>query len=70
MQFAVKLPFVLSGRQGFQLYCVHFSCKAFHYQTAVSDMYSARYRQNYGTVSSNRNDVGVDGECRYIYHFP
>jgi len=47
-----------------------FSGNAFHYQTAVSDMYSAGYRQNYGTVSSDRSDLGVDGECRYIYHFP
>jgi hypothetical protein len=46
-----------------------FSCNAFHYQTAVSDMYSAGYRQKDGTVSSDRNDLEVDGECRYIYNF-
>jgi hypothetical protein len=47
-----------------------FSCNAFHYPTFVSDMYSAGYRQNYGTISSDRSDMGVDGERRFIYHFP
>jgi hypothetical protein len=51
--------------------CIVFvlGCNAIHYQTAVSDVSSAGYRQNYGIVSSDTNDLGVEGEYIYIYQF-
>jgi hypothetical protein len=52
--------------------CAVFICSfnTFHYYNVVSGVYNTSYRQNYVAVSSDRNDLGADGEYRYIYKFP